>query len=234
MVESVVSYRSHSNISAENEVNLNHFVCYKCSNYEEKLKEVIDELNSAETIIKILQKELHSTRTIENTCARNQIATEGPGRKPITKEWALITTKNNTEKPQMHDKRNKNKITTTDQPITTANRFTPLYNLEEDNTESNGYQNHEEQAQMHKIHKSMKQQAIGLKIPTIVNGHAQYTDNGKLLKSNNKSNHQIPTTNWVNKRKEYPKFPKHASQKQHKVMIVGDSQITKIQKFLWI
>jgi hypothetical protein len=110
-----------------------------------------------------------------------------------------------------------------DQPITTANHFTPLYNLEEDNTESNGYQNHEEQAQMHKIHKSTKQQTIGLKIPTIVNGQAQYTDNGKLLTSNNKSNLQTPTTNWVNKLKEYPKCPKHASQKQHKVMILGDS-----------
>jgi hypothetical protein len=86
MADSVGSYISHSNISAENEVNLNHSVCYKCSNYEEKLKEVIDELNSAETIIKILQMELHSTRTVENTFARNQIATEGPGKTPITKE----------------------------------------------------------------------------------------------------------------------------------------------------
>jgi hypothetical protein len=165
------------NISAENEVNLNHFDCYKCRNYEEKLKEIIDELSSAETVIRILQTELHSTRTIENTCARNQIATEGPGKKPVTKEWALRTQKNNTENPQTHYRRNKNKITTTDQPITTANRFTPLCNLEEDDTESNGYQNHDEQAQMHRIHKSMKQQTIGLKIPTRVNGQVQYTDN---------------------------------------------------------
>jgi len=207
LVDSVGSYRNHSNISIENEVNLNHFVCYKCSNYEEKLKEVIDELSSAKMIIKILQIELHSTRTIENTCTRNQIATEGPGKTPITKEWALITPKINTKKPQMHDERNKNKITTTDQPITPANHFTPLYNLEEDTTESNGYQNHEDQAQMHKIHKSTKQQTIGLKIPSTVNGQLQYTDNGKLLTSNNKNNRQTPTTNWVNKLKNTQSAP---------------------------
>jgi hypothetical protein len=67
------------------------------SKREEKLKEVIDELRSAETIIKILQMGLHSTRTIENTCARNQIATEGPSKTPITKEWALRTPKINTK-----------------------------------------------------------------------------------------------------------------------------------------
>jgi len=70
----------------ENEVNVHQYVCNKCSDYEEQLKEVINELSSTEMIIKILQKELHSTRTIDNTCARNQIVTEGPSKKPITKE----------------------------------------------------------------------------------------------------------------------------------------------------
>ena len=65
--------------------------------------------------------------------------------------------KNNTEKPQTHDKRNKNKFTTFEQPITTENRFTLLSNLEEDNTESTLFQNQGEQAQIHKIHKSTKQ-----------------------------------------------------------------------------
>jgi hypothetical protein len=167
--------------------------------------------------------ELHSTRTVESMCARNEIATQGPGKTPMTKEWALITPKTNTKKPQTHDGRNKNKITTTDQPITTAIRFTSLYNLEEDTSESNGYQNHKEQTQMHKIHKSKKQQTIGLKIPTIVNGKVQYIDNGKLLTRNNKNNRQTPTTNWVNKLKKYPKCLKHASQKEHKVIILGDS-----------
>ena len=154
---------------------------------------------------------------------RNQIVTEGPGKKPITKEWALITPKNNTEKPQAHDKRNKNKFSTSDQPITTANRFTLLSNLEVDNTESTEFQNHGEQAQIHTIHRSTKQQTTSQKIPTIVNGQVQYTDNGKLPTSNNKNNFQTPTTNRVNKLKEYSKCSKHAFQKQHKVMIVGDS-----------
>jgi cobyrinic acid a,c-diamide synthase len=127
---------------------------------------------------------------------------EGPGKKPITKEWALITLKNNTEKLQTRDKRNKNKITAADQPITIANRFTLLSNLEEDNTEPTVFQNHVEHAQMHEIHKSTKQQTTGRKIPTIVNGQTQYTDKGKLPTSNNKNNFQTPTTNRVNKLKE--------------------------------
>ena len=198
-------------------------VCNKCSEYEEQLKEVINELSSAETIIKILQKELHSTRTIDNTCARNQIVMGGPGKKPITKEWALITSKNITEKLQKCDTRNKNEFTTSDQSITTANRFTLLSNLEKDNMESTESQKHGKLAQMHKTHKSTKQQTTGQRIPTIVNGQTQYTDNGKLPASNNKNNFQTPTTNQVNKLKEYSKCSKHAYQKQHKVVILGDS-----------
>jgi UDP-N-acetyl-D-mannosaminuronic acid transferase (WecB/TagA/CpsF family) len=88
--------------------------------------------------------------------------------------------------------------------------------------ESTESQNHGERAQMHKIHKSTKQQT-GQKIPTIVNGQTQYTDNGKPLASNIKNNFQTPITNRVNKSKEYSKCSKHASQKQHKVVILGDS-----------
>ena len=131
MADSVSSYNRHSNISTNDEVTLHRYVCYKCSDYEEQLKEVITELSCAETIIKILQKELRSITTIHNKCARNHIVTEGPGNKPITKEWALITPKNNTEKLQTSDKENKNKFTITSQPISTANRFTLLSMMKE-------------------------------------------------------------------------------------------------------
>jgi len=127
------------------------------------------------------------------------------------------------EKPQTHDKRNKNKFTTSDQPITTANRFTLLYNLKEDIMESTEFPNHGEQAQMHKTYKSTKQQITGQIIPTILNGQVQYTNNGKLPISNNNKNFQSLTTIQVNKSKEYLKCSKHASQKEHKVMILGDS-----------
>ena len=169
---------------------MNRFVCHKCGEYEEQLKQVINELSSAKTIIRILQKELCSTRNIGNMCVRNQIVTKGPGKKQITKEWALITPKNNTEKPRAHDKRNKNKFTTFNQPITTTNRFILLSNLEEDNTESTEFQNQEQHAQIHKIHKSMKQQTTGQTIPTIVNGQAQYTVNGKQQQK------QFPNRNY--------------------------------------
>jgi len=199
MADSVSSYDSHSNISTDNEVTLHRYVCYKCSDYEEQLKEVINELSSAETIIKILQKHLRSITTIDNTCVRTHIVTEGPSNKPITKEWALITPKNNTEKLQTSDKRNKNKFTIPSQPISTANRSTLLSNLKEDNTVATKSQNHGGQAQMYRIHKSTKQQTTGQKIPIIVNGQTQYTDNRKLPTSNNKNNFQTPFTNRVNK-----------------------------------
>jgi hypothetical protein len=89
----------------------------------------------------------------------NQIIVKGPDKKPITKEWALISPKNNNEKLQTSDKRTKREFTTSDQPITTANRFTPMANLEEDNTESTEFQNHGEQTQMHKTNlRNNKQQ----------------------------------------------------------------------------
>jgi hypothetical protein len=116
MVDRVGSSNTYSNISTESEVNLHRFVCNKCSDYEEQLKEVINELSSAETIIKILRKELLSTKTIDTRCTRNQIATEGPGKQPTTKEWALITSKNHTEKPQKRDKRSKNELTSPASP----------------------------------------------------------------------------------------------------------------------
>jgi hypothetical protein len=123
----------------------------------------------------------------------------------------LNISKNNTEKLQTSDKQKKNEFTTFNQPITTVNRFTLLANLEEDNMESTEFQNHGEQTQMHKIYKSTKLQTTGQKIPTIVNGQTQYTDNVKLPTSNNKNNLQTPTTNRVNKLKEHSKCSKHAS-----------------------
>jgi hypothetical protein len=44
-----------------------------------------------------------------------------------------------------------------DQPITNANRFTLLTNLEGDDMETTESQYHGEQTQTHKIHKSTKQ-----------------------------------------------------------------------------
>ena len=45
----------------------------------------------------------------------------------------------------------------------------------------------------------------------------------KLPISNNKNNFQTPTTNRVNKLKDHSKCSKHASQKQHEVVILGVS-----------
>ena len=124
MADSVSSYDSASNISTDNKVTLHRYVCYKCSDYEEQLKEVISELSSAEMIIKILQKDLRTITTIDHKCARNHIVTEGPGNKPITKEWVLITPKNNTEKLQTSDKQNKKEMSCKTKVIDDAQRQT--------------------------------------------------------------------------------------------------------------
>ena len=160
MAEGISYCGGHSSILSENEVNMENCACYKCSNYKEKLKIVSDELKSAEIIIQILQQELQSIRAIENSCVGSQIATEGSDKTPITKEWALITSKtskNNFRKMSTHDGRNKTEITTTDQPITPANRFIALHNLEENIAEPIGYQTCGKQSQMHEIHKSIEQ-----------------------------------------------------------------------------
>jgi len=53
------------------------YICKKCSAYESQLKEVLEELKSAKTIINILQRELPTNTTTKDTC----------GDKTNTKEW---------------------------------------------------------------------------------------------------------------------------------------------------
>jgi hypothetical protein len=97
---------------------------------------------------------------------------EGSNKRIITKEWTFITLKNNTEKRRRNDRRNKNEPIPPDQPIITSDRYTPLYNLEENNVETTESQNHDEQAQIYRTEKPMKQQAKGQNIPIILNGQA--------------------------------------------------------------
>jgi hypothetical protein len=158
-------------------------------------------------IIKILQKELLSTRSIDSTPTNNQIVMEGPDKRIITKEWTCITSKNNTEKrrsDKRNNKQNKNEPTPPDQPIITSNHYTPLYNLGEDNMESTEPQNHDEQAQTYRTEKPTKQ-TKGQKIPIILNGQVQYINKRKLPVSNIKNN---------------LKNSMQISQRQHKVVIL--------------
>ena len=54
--------------------NVNEFTCNKCSVYESRLKEALDELGSARTIIDILQKTLLASTT--NTQDNNPASTK--------------------------------------------------------------------------------------------------------------------------------------------------------------
>jgi hypothetical protein len=47
---------------------ISEHICKKCSAYESQLKEVLEELESARTIIDILQREVPTTTTTETTC----------------------------------------------------------------------------------------------------------------------------------------------------------------------
>jgi hypothetical protein len=57
------------------------------------LKEVVDELISTQMIIRILQKELLSPRTIMNAHTNDLVSTEEPGNQSDTKEWTLVASK---------------------------------------------------------------------------------------------------------------------------------------------
>ena len=56
MAKGVVSNCFSSHVLSNNRGNVNEFTCNKCSVYESRLKEALDELGSARTIIDILQK----------------------------------------------------------------------------------------------------------------------------------------------------------------------------------
>jgi hypothetical protein len=68
------------------EVSLHRSTCNKCNEYEEQLKEATNELSTAETIIKILQKKLLSKRPTDSMPMNNQIVMEGLDKRIITKE----------------------------------------------------------------------------------------------------------------------------------------------------
>jgi len=192
MADSDDSCESYSNTSTINKVNANTSVCLKCSNYEDKLKEVNDELKSAEMIIQILQTELQSTRAMDTACKTNQIDISEQGKNQTAETVNWISAKANLKKQKMNDRSNKNNITSSNYPILTSNRFTILHNLNEYDGERNGHQTQEEQVCIYGTHKSTRRRTSGQIIPTIVNGIAQHTGKRKLFASKNKTRkHEI-------------------------------------------
>jgi hypothetical protein len=192
MADSDDSCESYSNTSTINKVNENTPVCLKCSVYEDKLKEVNDELKSAEMIIHILQTELQSTRLMDTANKINQIDIGEPGKNQTAETGNWISAKTNIKKQKMNDRSNKINISSSNYSILTSNRFTILHNLNEYDGERNGLQTQEEQVCINGTHESMRRRTPGQIIPTIMNGIAQQTGKRKLLASKNKTRkHEI-------------------------------------------
>ena len=142
---------------------ISEHICKNCTAYESRLKEVLEELESARAIIDILQREVPTTTTIETTC----------NEQTNTKGWTTVSTRNNSIKP---NKGSLYKPTTTDQYIMTTNRFTLLDNLQANNAESNelqtlqGQRKQTRQISTQNAHETSNQHGKGMKIPTIING----------------------------------------------------------------
>ena len=61
----------------KNSCSIKDYVCNKCSVYETQLKEVLDELRSAQLIINILHKELLTASSTKNAHGNDLASTEG-------------------------------------------------------------------------------------------------------------------------------------------------------------
>ena len=110
------------NISPENRVNIHEFNCNKCSTYEARLKEALDELGSAQLNINILQKELTASTTTMNSQDNNPASTE-----------EFITCNPRRKKRSPHNGEKDNVQSTQHfQPIpVVVNRYAALDNLQE-------------------------------------------------------------------------------------------------------
>jgi hypothetical protein len=133
------------------------------------------------------------------------VSTEGFGKQGNTREWTSVTSKYRIVKPNKRDIYG----TATSAPlIMTTNWFTLLSNLEANNVVSSGVEEQSERISKQIMHKTMKQNRIGIKIPTVVNGRIMYNDDRRPSAAKKRTT-QVFGTNFNNK--------------EHKVKIVGDS-----------
>ena len=163
---------------------LSKHVCKKCSVYGTQLKEALDELESAGMIIDILQKELLTSTTTKNTCGNDLISIQRLGKQHNTKEWSLVSSKNYIAKPNKNDK---DESLSPDQLIMT-NRFTPLSNLQTNNTGSSGVQE-QKVISTPDMNRTRKQHRTGMKIPTTVGGRPTSSNNWKPTQAKKETAH---------------------------------------------
>ena len=121
MADGVVPSCDSQHISSENRGNINEFNCNKCSIYEARLKEALDELGSAQLIMNILQKELIASTSTTNSQDNNPASTE---------EFTTYNPRQKTGSSRYSEKENVQ--STHFQPIPVdVNRYAALDNLQE-------------------------------------------------------------------------------------------------------
>jgi hypothetical protein len=103
------------NSKGNNEVS----TCKTCRNYEKLLKEALDELNSVQTINRLLKNELLAYTGHTSTWGTELYPTEKDSDPAVCSAWSLVTTKTHTDKT-------KKCHTKTDKFIRTTNRCNPL------------------------------------------------------------------------------------------------------------
>jgi hypothetical protein len=204
MAESIGNRDSSLQVLPLTNDKISEYICKTCSAYESQLNKVLEELESARAITDILQREVPTITTTDNMC--NEQTT--------TKEWTTVSSKSNSSKPKNS---NLCRTTITDQYIMTANKFTPLNNLQTNNAESNKLRTlHEQKKQIKQISTlymstTPNQHKKGMKIPTIINE--------RLICGSD----QKPTT-----RKKEERKSSTGTRASHKVKIIGESHLSGI------
>ena len=116
MADVGVCSRVSSRVLPGNKDKRSECACSKCSVYETQLKEALEELELARMIIDILQKEVLTT-TAKNACGTGSVAVQEYNKQGKTKEWTLVSNKNNAIKP---NKNNEYEFIYLNQPIMTT------------------------------------------------------------------------------------------------------------------
>jgi len=207
---SVIHSNSLSHNCSENTSNINESSCNKCIEYELQLREALDELGSARKIIEILQKELSTYPSPNNVCRSDLISPKASDKPVNSTEWTFVPTRNYFPNP---NNSNKHIAVPSNQTIKTANRFSLLHNLEDENMVPHGRQEQYKSTLAQNTRDTETQKKTGIKIPTIINGRLSFNQNRS-------------TTSTKKKKPTCASGPNPII-KEHKVKVVGDSHLKK-------
>jgi len=179
MAEIEISGECSSHIMAKSKDNNEVTICKKCSVYETQLKEALDELISIRMINELLQKELFTCATPKSTWGIEP-DTNGNDVQPFESKsskmsYAEVAAAGGKWIAVVHSFTKKKtpavSAVATEQSYMSSNRFTPLTNLNENQTvEINPRTNCEWPSATNFTKKNTIQPSDGNKIPTIING----------------------------------------------------------------